>query len=919
MSLGEGIAALAVAPPALRAGAALAPGGAAWRAAAAVAWLLGVAWQLQQARAWPMSHAAGVLVAALVAAGALVIVRVVAREVVRAKAQRVDQPVDRDLMAWGVRLALCLCIATAAFALSSVRAAARLAGTLPPALEDEDLEVTGRIVEMPQWRDDGAHFVFEVEGGTAAIVDDATSPARRRARVAVAAAAAAASGAGPGGSVEPPAALADPPQVPTRLWLFWGRPSHDDRTVSAGPPALEPGQRWRLPVRLRRPHGALNPDGFDAELWLFEQDLRATGSVRGPGRRLGQSGAWLERARQVVRDRILLHGDDPSAAGVLAALAVGDQAAIPSWDVFRDTGVAHLMSISGLHITMLAWLGGAAAAALWRRSARASHLVPSLMAGRVAGVGVAFVYALLAGWGVPAQRTVVMLAAAAALRLAGLGWPPLLVALASAVPVTALDPWSLLQPGFWLSFAAVGMLMVSEPARRTRAAEGGDDGDEADHEGHDATPRRPPWPRRVGAALRREAASGLRSQLVATFGLLPLTLVAFRQASAVGLIANLVAVPWVTLVVTPLALLGVACPPLWSLAAAALHPLQAFLDALARLPGASWHVAAAPWWIMAAALAGGVVAMGPVPRRLRALAALLVLPLCAPPVPRPAPGRFELVAVDVGQGTAVIVRTREHLLLFDTGPQFTADSDAGQRIVLPLLQARGERRIDRLVLSHRDADHVGGAAAILARLPVEATSSSLEPANPLVRASLRAGAPHTRCEAGQRWSWDGVGFEILHPFASSYAVPGAKPNALSCVLRVVDAGGHGALLTGDIEAPQEAALVELLGAALRTDVLVVPHHGSRTSSTAAFLDAVAPRVAVIQAGYRNRYGHPHPDVLARFEARGISVVRTDTCGAWIEGNGRADCTRMVRGRYWNGDAPAGRGVWPGSDVANGAP
>jgi competence protein ComEC len=669
----------------------------------------------------------------------------------------------------------------------------------------------------------------------------------------------------------------------------------------------------------------MNPEGFDAELWLFEQGWRATGTVRGPGRLLGQQGAWIERARQQVRDRLLLHGDDPVAAGVLAALAVGDQAAVDGagWQLFRDTGVSHLMSISGLHITMLAWLGGAAVAWGWRRSASAVQALPAPVVARAAGVGVAFAYALLAGWGVPAQRTVVMLAATAGLRAAGRDWPPPLVTLAAAVPVTALDPWALLQPGFWLSFAAVGLLMVSEPARELRHGS-------ADREAPAAAPPRaaPPSPspstspspsiarsagRRAFAHLRAQARAGLRAQAIATAGLLPLTLVAFHQVSVVGFLANLVAVPWVTLVVTPLALLGVVLPPLWSLAAAAVQPLMAVLHALAQLPGASVHVAVAPAWIVAAALAGGGVAMLALPWRARALGALMVLPLALPPVARPPPGRFELVAADVGQGTAVVVRTHAHLLLFDTGPRFNADSDAGGRLVLPLLQSQGDGRIDRLVLSHRDADHVGGAQTILERIEVEAMSTSLEPANPL----RRHAPPHTRCEAGQRWTWDAVRFEMLHPFPESYAVAGAKPNALSCVLRVVDAAGRSALLTGDVEAPQEDALVARYGTAgLRSELLVVPHHGSRTSSTDAFLDAVSPRLAVIQVGYRSRYGHPHPDVLARYGAHGIVVVRTDTCGAWIGSVSRSDCTRVVRSRYWTAPAPLRAAPEAGSDVAN---
>jgi competence protein ComEC len=643
------------------------------------------------------------------------------------------------------------------------------------------------------------------------------------------------------------------------------------------------GQRWRLRARLRQPHGTLNPEGFDAELWLFEQGLRATGSVRG-GDLLEDGWAPVERLREGVRDRLLL-AVAPPAAGALAALAVGDQAAIDSggWEVFRDTGVAHLMSISGLHITMLGWLGGAAFGALWRRSERAALHVPAPLAARWGGVAIAWAYALLAGWGVPARRTVLMLAGTALLRTAGLDWPAPLVTMAAMVPVTALDPWALLQPGFWLSFAAVGLLMVSEPVR------GAGHADEPAPAAAGETGHVRRTLRAAGVRLR----SGVRAQLVATIGLAPLTLAAFQQVSVVGLLANLVAEPWVTLVVVPLALVGIVVPLAWSLAALALQPLLALLGAFARWPFASVHVAAAPAWGLAAGLAGGVVLVLPLPWRVRALGLPLLLPLVAPFVARPPPGRFELLAADVGQGSAVLVRTQAHLLLFDTGPRNGAGSDAGQRVLLPLLHARGEARVDTLVLSHADADHVGGARAILERFPVLELRSSLADDDPL----RRGAPPHVRCVAGQSWSWDGVAFAVLHPLASDYR-PGAKTNTVSCVLRVVDAAGTSALLTGDIEAPQEAALAARAGPALRSDILLVPHHGSRTSSSEPFLAAVHPRIAVIQVGYRSRYGHPAPEVVARYAAHGIPVVRTDRCGAWDWQASEAHCTRSVRRRYW---------------------
>jgi competence protein ComEC len=256
------------------------------------------------------------------------------------------------------------------------------------------------------------------------------------------------------------------------------------------------------------------------------------------------------------------------------------------------------------------------------------------------------------------------------------------------------------------------------------------------------------------------------------------------------------------------------------------------------------------------------------------------------------------VAADVGQGTAVLVRTARHLLVYDTGPVWSPEADAGQRVLLPLLRGRGEGRVDRLVLSHRDSDHVGGAASLLAGVRVGDVLSSLPDGHPLPG----AGVPHVRCDAGQSWTWDGVAFEVLHPTPADHATA-TRPNAVSCVLRVA-APGRTLLLTGDIEAAQEQALLAR-GAALRADVLVVPHHGSRTSSTPAFIQAVSPRVAVFQAAYRSRFGHPAPDVVMRYEAAGVKVVRSDRCGAFSRTpDGGTACERQVSRRYWHHGAAA---------------
>jgi competence protein ComEC len=320
---------------------------------------------------------------------------------------------------------------------------------------------------------------------------------------------------------------------------------------------------------------------------------------------------------------------------------------------------------------------------------------------------------------------------------------------------------------------------------------------------------------------------------------------------------------------------------------------------LAAWPWATLSAPAPPLWAAMGGVAGGLLLAMRLPWALRCLGLPLLLPALLWQAPRPPPGEFELLAADVGQGGAVLVRTATHSLLYDAGPRYGIDSDAGQRVLVPLLRALGER-LDTLVLSHRDTDHIGGAAAVLAMQPQAALLGSIEASHPLQ--DIRPVQP---CLAGQHWTWDGVRFEVLHPQAGDEGRAGIKPNALSCVLRIAGARGT-ALLAGDIEREQESALVLAQAKALRADVLLVPHHGSKTSSGPLFVDAVAPRLAIAQAGYRNRFGHPAPEVRQRYELRGVQLADTARCGAvrWRSGNpAHWDCERDTSRRYWQHRMP----------------
>jgi competence protein ComEC len=437
----------------------------------------------------------------------------------------------------------------------------------------------------------------------------------------------------------------------------------------------------------------------------------------------------------------------------------------------------------------------------------------------------------------------------------------------------------LLSAGFWLSFVAVGILFATDAGTPERA-----------------NPRACRW-RLLRKPLLTKALVKLREQWIITLALAPLSLLLFNQVSLVGLLANAVAIPWVTLVITPLALLGAIVPALWDAAAFAVQVLGVALIKLAQWPFATVSIASRSDLIPAVAVFGAILLVLKLPWALRFAGALMIVPFLLVKVPRPAQAEFALLAADVGQGNAVLVQTANHSLLYDTGPRFSRESDAGQRTLVPLLRALGEK-LDVLMVSHRDADHIGGAVAVLRMQPQAKLISSIEAEH-----ELQALRPAERCIAGQRWDWDGVNFEILHPSPSDYEST-LKPNAMSCVLRISN-GKQTVLLTGDLEAEQEQRLVAQ-GKALKADVLLVPHHGSKTSSTPEFLDAVQPHMAIVQAGYRNRFQHPVPHVMQRYSERGIRIFQSPSCGAaqWQSADPKNIlCERERARRYWHHHLP----------------
>ncbi|KAF0102980.1 MAG: DNA internalization-related competence protein ComEC/Rec2 [bacterium] len=733
--------------------------------------------------------------------------------------------VPRTLLAW-------LLAFLTGFFYAAWRAESRLADALPAQWEGRDVAFSGRVVGLPETTPNGLRFVLDVAAVTT-----------------------------PGAT------------LPGRVQIGWyARPGEMA-------PHLQGGACVSLVARLARPHGSVNPGGFDYQAWLLQRGIRASGSLRGaPAPAIGcagAAGAQLDALRERLRAHLRAGLGEAPYAGVVIALALGDQDAIPAtqWTLFRQTGTTHLFSVSGLHITLFSAMVYVLVAALWRRFPRLCLRLPARRAGIALGLLAATAYTLLSGFGIPAQRTLYMLAAAAAVAwLDRAPTPSRLLAVALAA-VVLIDPWAALAPGFWLSFAAVATLLYAS----------------------------------MGTTRRRLWRAWAHAQWAVTVALAPLLLVLFHEISLVSPLANAVAIPLVSLLAVPLALLAAVLP--WDWCALVAHAViaagMAWLELLAALPRPVFHTAAPDWPAFLLALLGTALLLLPRGFPARWLGVLLFLPLFFPRLPAPQPGEAWLTVFDVGQGESVLVRTAGRAVLVDTGLRFASGEDAGSRVVAPALWRQGITRLDGLVVSHDDIDHSGGAASLLASHRPDWLLTSLAGMPPARlsetgRALLTVAPRALACVAGQTWTWDGVRFQVLHPPAHHYAHPGFRDNDRSCVIRIDTAHGS-ALLTGDIEQLAEMNLAERR-MPLAADVLVAPHHGANTSSTPEFLAAVRPRLVVVPVGRRNPFGHPHPEALARYRALGAEIARTDRHGA-VEVRLQATGLTLARAvdeerRYW---------------------
>lgn len=732
-----------------------------------------------------------------------------------------------------------------------VRAHLVLDVALPADLQGRDIYLTGVISSIPQKDNHKTRFEFDIE--TASIATPLTN-----------------------GQHKDPVQLIPHPELSRlgKVRLSWYHRKSRKKQISNKTIELKAGQRWQFWSRLKQPHGFMNPGGSDYEGWLYQKKIRATGYVRIDPKRQQTAKLIHQRAsnypilvaRQKLYDKLKTSIVSTEHGGILLALAMGERSHISQlqWQVFRTTGTSHLVAISGLHIGLLAGFIFYLVRRVWPYCGSAALHLASPRAAAIVALIVAAGYAALSGFAVPAQRalimlTIVMLSVFRMRKVRSmnvLSWALLAVLL--------LDPIAVLSAGFWLSFAAVSIIILVAFARINHLQ------------------NRFNW---------------IRLQWRISLVLIPLLLFLFQQASLVSPVSNFIAIPVISFVVVPMVLIGSTIALffqeisilLFLAADTVLNLLWLILSYLAALPWSQWLAVKPDLVPLLLACLGVFLIAGPRGWPVKYWGLFLLVPLIWPKESLLNHGEAEITLLDVGQGLASVIKTKHHALVFDTGAKFSDHFDAGAAVVLPFLQTHRIKQLDMLILSHKDNDHRGGYTSITNEIEIRKVLSSHQELGSLP------------CFAGQTWQWDGVYFEILNPSSSIKLI---KRNNASCVLSI-KAGEETMLMSADIEKKAEQELVRVQKGKLKSHYLIVPHHGSNTSSSAAFLDAVQPEYAFIPVGYRNPYRMPHAAVLQRYRERKIEILKTSSSGAITVKLGQKSNTlkpleyRKKVHKYWN--------------------
>ncbi len=636
---------------------------------------------------------------------------------------------------------------------------------------------------------------------------------------------------------------------------------------------LPVGSHWQFQVRLKKPHGLSNPGGFDYEKWLFAKGIRATGYILSATPLAAVDkfslGTLNDQIRQSLQQKIQQTLGNEPGAGLITALIMGSQSGISEqqWQVMRATGTNHLMAIAGVHIGFVAGFVYVLVNFLWRCSSRCLLLVPAQSAAAGGSLLAAATYSALAGFALPTERALFMLLVLMLglwLRRQLSVWNAFMLAL---LIVLVLNPFATLTVSFWLSFGAVFAILYGIGGR--------------------LNPKGWWW-------------KYARVQWVITLGLIPISLVLFQQTSLISFVANMFAVPAVGIIVLPLCLSGALLLFIWPKAAhwfllvsaKIISAIWWLLAHLAQLPGAIWQQNIPNFWILFAAVIGVIMMVAPRGIPCRWTGILWVFPLLYYRSPTPQLGETWITLLDVGQGLSAVVRTEHHTLVYDTGPQMGID-DAGSRVILPFLHAVGVRHLDMLMISHGDSDHIGGANSLLAQMPAGQIVSSVPERFPEAKAQV--------CQPNQTWDWDGVVFKVLYPPLALLH----QNNNSSCVLSISRLGKRILILTGDIEKPAEDYMLQHDSSELPTMIIIAPHHGSRTSSTADFVRVIHARYVLFPVGYKNRYHFPSQVVMERYQQSGAVLLNTASEGAiTLQLNKEAEFIRVLTQRrqsksIWN--------------------